>query len=219
MHRIAILLLCTLLAVAGGLAAPAPLPRSPWATGWEKPVDPVGDCRFDRKGDKLTITVPGDGHALEEHTAPCLLREVVGDFLVEVRVGGNFRPKDPKGYGGWRQAGLLLAGKLKFTAGQFAYDLSDSGKIPLVWLPRFTIVDKRHPAGHLPVWLRLERRGNVVRLAFAPDGKTWQALQDPLRIDLPPRVKVGVVAEARAEATFTAVFDKFKLTSLAGKTR
>jgi hypothetical protein len=224
MHRLAVLLLCALLAVAGGLlAAPAPFPRPSkvWITGWDKPSDPVGDCRFVRRGDKLTISVPGKGHELDlakgHHNAPCLLREVVGDFVVQVRVGGNFRPDDPKGHGGSRQAGLLLAGKLKFTAGQFAYDFSDSAKTPLTWLPRITIGDRRHPAGRLPVWLRLERRGNVVRLAFSPDGKKWKALGEPLRIDLPRKLKVGVVAEATAEATFKAVFDQFKLTPLGSK--
>jgi hypothetical protein len=47
MHRFAVSLLCALVTggIAGLVAAPAPFPRSPWATGWEKPVDAVGDCR------------------------------------------------------------------------------------------------------------------------------------------------------------------------------
>src|SRR5207244_1045643 len=101
-HRFAALLLCALAGAAGGLlAAPAPFPRPgrarPWTTGWDRTVDPVGDCRFDRKGDRLTITVPGGEHRM---TAPRLLRDVNGDFVVAVRVGGSFRPTV--------RAGLLL---------------------------------------------------------------------------------------------------------------
>src|SRR5258708_4623953 len=54
-------LLGALLAFAGSMAAPAPLRRSSpvWTVGWDKPVDTLGLCRFDRDGDKLTLTVPG----------------------------------------------------------------------------------------------------------------------------------------------------------------
>jgi hypothetical protein len=49
MSRLAALLLCALV-TAGMTAAPAPFPK-PWITGWYKPL---GEGRFDRKGDKLT---------------------------------------------------------------------------------------------------------------------------------------------------------------------
>ena len=84
------LLLTTSLLVCSITAAPAP---EPWRAYWEKPVDPLGDCRFDKDWDKLTITVPGIDHVWDKKTstAPCLLREVEGDFVVQVRVGGNFK--------------------------------------------------------------------------------------------------------------------------------
>src|ERR1700722_16379001 len=109
MNRIAALLLGALLATLAS-AAPAPLPRADdWVSGWDKPV---GGCRFDRKGDKLTITVPGKGHALDVRGgrlgAPHILRDVEGDFVVEVRVGGTFKPT--RGASGGRRAGILLRG-------------------------------------------------------------------------------------------------------------
>ena len=117
MHRPAALLLC---ALAGGLAAaPAPISRpsketGPWFDGWDRPVDPLGDCKFARKGDRLTITVPGKGHQLDivqgGLNAPRLLREVEGDFLVQVRVRGDYRPADLDKPGMLRQAGLVLLG-------------------------------------------------------------------------------------------------------------
>jgi hypothetical protein len=100
MHRFTTLLLSALAAATALTAAPAPFPRPAtskmWTVGWEKPVDPLGDCRFEREGGQLTITVPGKRHVLAfltkfELTAPHLLREVEGDFVMDVRVRGNFQ--------------------------------------------------------------------------------------------------------------------------------
>ena len=72
-------------------AAPAPVykpkpPVVPWVTGWDKPVDSIGDCRFDTKGDKLMISVPGRaGRA----TVPQMLREIEGDFNADFRGPSN----------------------------------------------------------------------------------------------------------------------------------
>src|SRR5262249_33983989 len=76
----------------------------PWLTGWDEPVDLVGDSHFDRGGGQLTLTVPGKGHDLHSSNAPHLLRDVEGDFIMQVRVGGDFLPID----GGYRSAGILL---------------------------------------------------------------------------------------------------------------
>ena len=88
MHRyVAVSFLCSLLA-GGLLGAPAPFHRETgaWYNGWDRPLDAVGGCKFDRHGDKLTITVPGKPHALNVREgrldAPHLLRNVEGDFDV-----------------------------------------------------------------------------------------------------------------------------------------
>jgi hypothetical protein len=116
MHRVAALLLCFALVVATVVAAPAPFPRPPrafipWVTGWDKAVDPVGDCRFDRKGERLTITLPGDEYhpnvqgSPPPSRTPRLLRDVLGDFVVEVSLEGQVREARPYGY---IRAGLHL---------------------------------------------------------------------------------------------------------------
>jgi len=80
-----------LLLIAGAvLAAPAP------KDGWEH-IDPDHDCEFDIKKDgTVTIELPGGDHDLNPYrnrsNAPRLLREVEGDFVVQVRVSGSFRP-------------------------------------------------------------------------------------------------------------------------------
>jgi hypothetical protein len=232
MHRFAALsLLCAL--VAGALlAAPAPFPRpvKPWVTDWGSPVDPAGDCRFDRVGDKLTITVPGKDHSLDVANgrlhAPHLLREVEGDFVVQVRVGAV---RLPPGRQGSRKAGLLMLLGRGFVTLQRAAVQSDDE-----WTA-FFLVGARYPTipDHLlvryracwppdsePAHLRLERRGDWLTLEVSEDGKAWKRARGPFCYNgfrAPRRLKVGVVAEATGEASFKATFDQFTLKPLGDK--
>ncbi len=209
-------LLLFIVGVPAVLAAPAPFPRTtrpsvPWVTGWGKPEDPVGDCRFDRDGERLTITVPCKGHQLDlaSHrlNAPRLLREVEGDFVAQVRIERDGRMASMEPGSDARLAGLVLAGggtfKLKLTAGNMLLEQTDSSV--------FTTLPPSGPRVGNPVWLRLERRGNVLRLAYSADGKSWKYLAGPLRLGLPRQVKVGVVAETTGEGVFKVVFDQFRL--------
>jgi hypothetical protein len=112
MNRLAAFLLGALLAAAVMAApAPAPKPCKMWTAGWGKPVDPLGGCRFEIDGDKLTVTVARKERIFDvwerRQEAPHLLREVEGDFLVEVRV--RVRPV-PRPDEGCCLAGLLLVG-------------------------------------------------------------------------------------------------------------
>jgi hypothetical protein len=104
MNRLAAMLGALLAAAVMAAPAPRPRPATPWVTGWDKPVDPLGDCRFHREGDKLTITVPGEGHELDVGDKPLnvprLLRDVEGDFVMQVRLGGGCTPG--------KAAGILL---------------------------------------------------------------------------------------------------------------
>ena len=61
--------------------------------GWGGAVDPKGDCRIGLDGEKLTIAVPGTKHDLSaeasDMNAPRVLREIEGDFIVQLKVSGN----------------------------------------------------------------------------------------------------------------------------------
>jgi regulation of enolase protein 1 (concanavalin A-like superfamily) len=233
MHRLAVSLLCAL--VAGGLfAAPAPFPQPvrAWVTGWDKPVDPLGDCRFDRTSDKLTITVPGKGHELDvvqgRLAAPRLLRQVEGDFVAEVRVGAVVIPQGRKGT---QKAGLLLPlGRGFITLQRVAVQNDDEGTsffligVRYPTIPDHSLVRYRAcwPPEGGPAYLRLERRGDWLTLKVSEDGKVWKRANGPFRFQgfqVPQRLRVGVVAETTGEATFKAVFDQFKLPPLDSKTR
>jgi regulation of enolase protein 1 (concanavalin A-like superfamily) len=202
--------------------------------GWDKPVDPMGDCRFERKGDRLSITVPGtpEHHFIfgreEPLHAPRLLRRVEGDFAVEVRVRGSFGKAGMSV--GYRRAGLLLVDdrcdpsvKVEVALARFVHGGEEA--LPPV---RFQ-TEVRYPGGGeevegdpepqpvRPVHLRLERLGDTCRLSCSVDGHTWAPLHDLQLKGLPRKVIVGVVAEATASGTFKAVFDQFRLTPLASK--
>jgi regulation of enolase protein 1 (concanavalin A-like superfamily) len=231
MSRYASLLLCAFVAVAAGvMAAPAPFPRlgrtEPWITGWDRPVDLVGDCRFDRKGDTLTISVPGKGHQFvlglgrKWCKAPHLLREVEGDFIIDVSVGGNFLQCES----GSRRAGiLLLAGEngaklyLEFDPERQKHYLLLDGCCcsPNSYQGR----EIRGPLPGKTMALRLERRGQTVLMKASLDGQGWKTVFKGQRcFELPRKVKVGVMAESTARGTFKAIFDTFRLTPLGGKT-
>lgn len=210
MPRFTAVLPCSLL--AGVLvAAPAPLPK-PWVSGWDRPVDPLGDCRFDRVGDRLTITVPGKGHCLRVKEgrldAPRLLRDAGNDFSVEVRVEGAF---GHPGAEGARQAGILVTGDgivltLVLAGGAVSLDVAHPTGLAL----GFPLVEKGVTESGC-AYLRLERRERRVVAKWSKDGKEWQRLSaGECSVAFPEKVKVGVVAESGV-GPFLAKFDRFKL--------
>jgi regulation of enolase protein 1 (concanavalin A-like superfamily) len=226
MSRITALVLCALAALVA-TATPAPEPK-PWVTGW-KPVDPKGDCRFERKGDELSVTVPGKDHELgmsgpsENQNGPRMLRDVEGDFVVEVRVSGDSWVASTEDV--FRRAGVLVMGDengplltLKFL-GQAASGRASEWVRAEVYLPKGgTVIQfSPHKAASPPgrsTHLRLERRGDKWRRSHREDGKQWDATPWPKGVvmKLPRKLKVGVFAEATAEGTFKVTFDHFKLT-------
>jgi regulation of enolase protein 1 (concanavalin A-like superfamily) len=234
MHRPVSMLLCAVAAFAA-FAAPAPVskprPSKVWVDGWEKPVDQVGDCGFTRVGDKLTIAVPpqqersiiGVVRGATSVTAPHMLRDVRGDFVVQVRMTGDFTGAS----GRHRAAGLLL------KAGQHTVLLmrqwgmprgggkSCHGVLSQLWEPlgpaswggaaaREISVGPQNRATHL----RLERRGDRLVTKWSLDGAEWAVLTDRVIPKLPERAKLGVFAYGTDTTLFEPVFDQFSLTPL-----
>jgi hypothetical protein len=221
MHRLAVGLLCALAAIAAAVA-PAPRPQ-PWVAGWDRPVDLAGNCRFDRNGDKLTITIPGKDHPLDvpnkRLNAPHLLRDVQGDFSVQVRVGGVGKPAGGTGY---HRAGLLLTDGWVFWRWERSADQDPKEKAHDLWFGIHWRGQEGSVTGHGdslplkgPIYLRIERRGEKVFLASSEDAKTWLTATTPssfgIVIKLPQALKVGVVAESTAAGEFKVEFDQFKL--------
>jgi regulation of enolase protein 1 (concanavalin A-like superfamily) len=234
MHRLAALLLCSLLVAVAVTAAPAPVskprPSKVWVDGWDKPVDQVGDCRFARVGDSLTIVVPpskdrwitGVVHGATSRTAPHMLRDVAGDFAVQVRVTGDFDVTTDS----VRGAGVLLkAGR--WTVLLSRSGLSERGKAsncihsvlfePTAGMPdswEGKIKDLRIARWNRTAHLRLERRGDRLVTKGSRDGAVWTVLTDQKIPKLPASMKLGVFAQAINSSSFEAVFDQFEITPL-----
>jgi regulation of enolase protein 1 (concanavalin A-like superfamily) len=219
MHRLAALFVCALLAVAA-VAAPAPFrPSGPWFSGWDKPVDSVGDCTFDRNGDKLTLIVPAQK---VRNKGPRLLRNVEGDFVAQVRITSTFRPAGKGEYD--------VAAALWITDGSTSVFLARSATGGVNGLTTGFHVIVQDKEGKWPTWkmseknpvkeaavVRLERRGDRITAAFSDEGDRPEV--QALELKLPRKIKVGVQAGSGSTETFRATFDQFKLTPLDGQAR
>jgi hypothetical protein len=229
MLRCAAGLFCALLVVAAS-AAPAPLPK-PWfgMEGWDMPL---GNGRFRRAGEKVIVTVAGkgrDGAPAKDLSAARLLRDVEGDFAVQVRIRGDFRPapataerKARPQLGLFRRAGILIADGEGFAGVQRAGALSSPSPTYHFWCGahidgKFTRRDIHPVSGppRGPTYIRVERWDNDLGVSLSGDGNTWEpTVLQPIK--LPKKVKVGLIAEATDSGTFEAVFDQFTLTKPKG---
>jgi regulation of enolase protein 1 (concanavalin A-like superfamily) len=226
MDRLASVLILSLAACAT-LATPAP--RS-FEGGWDRPIDPDRDCDFVRADATLTIKVPGTEHDLAPErrrlNAPRLMRDVEGDFDVQVRVGGDFRPSA----GSSVAAGLLLALpdgihiRFEYGARRLGEEVQpyaavrqlDAGRTPLncTWDGGWRLWPLE--AGARQAYLRLQRRGDLLRAFLGPDGERWTQLL-PFGRRLPARLKVGLAAYSTSKEPFAPRFEWFKLVK--GKAR
>lgn len=228
------MLLCAAVASAA-FAAPAPVskpkPSNVWVDGWDKPVDQVGDCGFTPVGDKLTIAMPprkggrwimGVFNGATSGTAPHMLRDVRGDFSVQVRMTGDFTGAS----GRHRAAGLLLkAGQHTILLQRQWATPRGSGKpchgvLSQLWEPlgpaSWGAASREISVGpqDRTTYLRLERRGDRLVTKWSPDGAEWTVLTDRVIPKLPERLKLGVFAHGTDTTLFEPVFDQFKLTPL-----
>ena len=116
---------------------PAPVPKAKliefYKPGWDRPIDPDRDCKFRASRDSLTIEVPAKVHDLYANfklaNAPCLLRDVTGDFTVEVRVSGPFHATEKstlQGQPAYTTGGLLIDSGDAAT-GNFRFEVARAG--------------------------------------------------------------------------------------------
>ncbi len=208
---------------AGGpavVAAPAP---GPVLAGWGTVEDPGGDCRVTADAGAVTIEVPGTVHNLAldsagtSANAPRVMTPVDGDFVAEVKVLGDDLPADPPAATSqvaFHGAGLLLWG----DAGNFV-------RLERAAFERgglhSSVLFEHHkrgapvPSGNFPhpggpaVYLRLERRGQLVSGFSSPDGTRWQPLMSA-QFE-PEHARVGVAAVNTASAPFVVRFEGFKV--------
>ena len=198
---------------------------------WGDVIDPDGDCQvlLGKETQRATILVPGTAHLLSAEmgrmNAPRILREITGEFEVRVKVTGTSHPggkatttqynpyhgagillwQDPENYVRLEIAADLRKGKV-FSYANF--ELRQAGRLTVTW--GLKIVDGSS-------YLRLERRGAVIRGAFSPDGDHWTAFS-PMIVGLKDRLKVGVLAVNSASKPLKAGLEEFRVTGKPGGT-
>lgn len=218
---------------SGGKAAPAnglstapalrpanASPRSPSIADWGEVLDPDGDCRFTVANNALVIDVPAIPHGLTEGigkgNAPRVLRELEGDFSIQVKVCGSFHPQAKVNSPGVPfQAGGLIVWDgpdhyIRFVrSGQerkgnivpvIALSLREAGKM----------TGQPTQAPDQDVYLRLERRGNDLSGSYSLDANQWKHLQS-FHTVFPTRATVGLIALNAVQQPLTVRFEDLEL--------
>lgn len=230
--KLQVLLALLLLALPGV----AGIPGSAAETGlrvWGRPVNPANDCKFKADGSRLFITVPGSDEAhdlspeLGKCTAPRLVQAVEGDFIIQVRIDGEFQPGEEstqRGRTGYTGAGLVIfADEKNFVRIERA--TLQSGGVDATPYTNFEIrvdgeLERMGTTGDLPTekdkptWLRLERRSQKILGAMSQDGEHWK-YGEPKELRAEAWNGKGIVAGVAAISTsrkdFTPIYSGFTI--------
>lgn len=195
--------------------------------GWGLVVDPVGDCSFKHEDGKFTITVPGEYHDLwpgkGKVNAPLVLRDVEGDFTVEVLVARVDHAEKGTAIPGLASSTAFHAGTLVVwrDAKNFVRldrtDMNKEGRaITSCYLHVFKDGQRTAEASQLiedkPTRLRLERRGGRIAAAYSQDdGNSWRSFPSQ-RVELPNKLKAGISALNSTSRPSSAAFERLTIT-------
>jgi regulation of enolase protein 1 (concanavalin A-like superfamily) len=198
---------------------PKPDPKGTELGDWGVAIDPDSDCKItDLKG-KLGITVPAKRHDLtvdNATNAPRVMREVEGDFVVTVKVVGDFRPggqsTNPKGVP-FNGAGILVWSDpdnfIRLERAAVARGKNVNTYVQFSELEGGTAgAVHNEPMKGGDCWLRMERKGSRIHGSISFDGKTWKDLK-PIQTVWPTKLKIGVAAVSSSGLPFAVTFEEF----------
>jgi regulation of enolase protein 1 (concanavalin A-like superfamily) len=204
-------------------------------------IDPSKDCRLDKDEDnyRIKIEIPGKTHTLSTdflnrsgkplYNAPMALAEVNGDFTALVDVVGDISPgtdppRDRTSRGvpfTYQSAGLVLyQDKNNYVRLERFVSIVGPAVSP-VMLHRVVVeafkdgkavmnpIQLNAPRGD--VMLAIERRGGKIRCLVRPNGVKAAASLPGLSLELPAKVRVGLVASNISAKPFSATFGDFVL--------
>jgi regulation of enolase protein 1 (concanavalin A-like superfamily) len=196
--------------------------KSPEIKGWGTVTDPGGDCTTREEKGRVIISVPGTYHDLNPTprfnnlTAPRILQDVEGDFLVQVKVRPYARPKANTStkIHSYVGAGLLVMHDNKSFIRFLRSANGESGVLfssAELYKDGKLVGDRGALVVDEDTFLRLERQSDKFVASVSKDGQTWSTLPIPA-IQLPKRVSVGVVAINSTTAVFAPEFEELKVT-------
>jgi RNA polymerase sigma factor (sigma-70 family) len=194
--------------------------------GWGEVIDPDGDCSIDLADGQLKIkvpAVPARGHGLEAEgntlNAPRVVREIEGDFIADLTVGGKFKPVGPSANPNifpFVGAGLLLWSDAGNYVRLERAAIDRQGR-----LITYSLFQERRnsqlipPVGGMPLpdgsaVLRLERKGDLITGLISIDGTDWRAFP-PRTIKFPAKLKLGVAAISSSGEPFVVTLENFRV--------
>jgi regulation of enolase protein 1 (concanavalin A-like superfamily) len=209
-------------AKARATGTPAPEPTGTELPGWGLAIDPDKDCKFTPKAGSIAIDVPAAMHDSggpdRKFNAPRVLREVDGDFVLTVKVGGDFKP-GPRSTNP-RSVPYLAGGILVWSDSDNFIRLERAamrraGRV----IPHVAFLELEGGYGGAvhnelfkegECYLRMERQGSRVLGAISGDGKTWKQLK-PIDTVWPSKLKVGLIAISTSSEPFAVKFEQFDL--------
>jgi regulation of enolase protein 1 (concanavalin A-like superfamily) len=193
-------------------------------TGWGGLTfeDPDKDCQFTPGPGGLVVAVPAAPHdlggPLRKSNSPRALREVDGDFVLTVRVAGDFTPGARSTLP--RSVPYLGAGVLVWSDADNFIRLERVAMLSKGQLvPQIAFLEQEGGFSGPPYtpsvpegayYLRLERAGNRFLGAFSLDGAAWKQFK-PRVNDWPSKLKVGLTAISTSSEPFSAKFEQFDL--------
>ncbi len=212
---------------------------------WGRPIDPDQDCKFTLGPRSLTVELPASWHDLAgppllKFNAPRVLREVDGDFVLTVKVSGDFKPRPPTTsllsvpyLGG----GILLwSDSDNFIRLERATLVRDGQVVPHIAFLKQEggegkPVDYVMPFEENDCYLRLERKEGQILGAVSGDGADWKQLNptgtlgkpeasaimpDYMRTDTvwSSKLKVGLLAISTSSDPFSVKFEQIELKTM-----
>lgn len=192
--------------------------KSQTINGWGTVVDPDGDCKFEEKDGTVTITVPGTYHDLTylnpegKLNGPRIVREVEGDFTIQVKVLRFIRPEGNS----TNEHTFVSAGLLIWNDGKEFFRL-ERASVGTPFAFAAGILDGKNTIGQfheLPdddTFFRVERKGKQLTLSFhAAEEAEWKELfRDTF--ELPAKLQAGVHSVNTIDKEFKAGFRELEL--------
>jgi hypothetical protein len=174
--------------------------------GWGELSNPDGDCEISVTKDKVKITVPGKAHdfaaELKRWNSPHILAPVAGDSIIEVNRpyhgAGLLLVKDRDNYVGLHRGAVYLDNGIRHYAN---LELRKDGELSI---SRYELgIDDQD------TYLRVERRGYKFYALASHDGVHWKTYAEPITVDFPAELRVGVVAVSSSDQPLRCSFEGF----------